>query len=313
MKFKIVDATEKDIEILNTIKSLTMITDSMDKQLSFEDKEKIKKNINKNIRENFESYKMIYDNTKLVGVYLLIPYLNSFMLDEFYIMTDYQHKGYGKEILKSIVDNNSHLYAWSYKENEYLIKLLKEFNFNEYKIKDNLIIFMYDEIYTKLNQELRDVKFGYVDKKGNKHLEIDKEFKDIYYLQSPEELKDSKVGLSFDLVEFERNFVYKRNIKHQTYFMLYPSNDTSLSHSFLVYKVGDKYYWYEYSWLKFRGLHEYKRLEELYIDVLKKFTKLVKDGKYSKVKLYEYNKPKHGINYTKFLSNSINTRSTKVK
>ena len=43
LDFKIVDAKEKDIEILTSMKMVTMIDDDMDKILSYAEKEKIKK------------------------------------------------------------------------------------------------------------------------------------------------------------------------------------------------------------------------------------------------------------------------------
>ena len=53
LSYNIVDADEKDIEILTSIKSVTMIDDVMDEKLSYNEKTKIKQSIAQNIKENY--------------------------------------------------------------------------------------------------------------------------------------------------------------------------------------------------------------------------------------------------------------------
>ena len=60
MLYKVKDAEFKDIEILTSIKSVTMIDDVMDKKLAYQEKIKIKNNILLNIQENYKNYKLIY-------------------------------------------------------------------------------------------------------------------------------------------------------------------------------------------------------------------------------------------------------------
>ena len=45
LEYKIIEAKEKDIEILSSIKLVTMIDDDMDKALSFEEKNKVRKSV----------------------------------------------------------------------------------------------------------------------------------------------------------------------------------------------------------------------------------------------------------------------------
>ena len=60
LDYKVVDAKEKDIDILTSIKLVTMIDDEMDKVLSYTEKTKIRKSIDKNIERTYELYKVIY-------------------------------------------------------------------------------------------------------------------------------------------------------------------------------------------------------------------------------------------------------------
>ena len=56
LDYKVVDAKEKDIDILTSIKLVTMIDDEMDKVLSYAEKSKIRKSVDKNIERTCELY-----------------------------------------------------------------------------------------------------------------------------------------------------------------------------------------------------------------------------------------------------------------
>lgn len=87
--------------------------------------------------------------------------------------------------------------------------------------------------------------------------------------------------------------------------MIYNTTDNEMSHSFLVYKDNDKYYWLENAWLKYRGIHEYDTKEDLLKDVVRKFVSTIKDSDEKKVRLYQFVKPKVGINYDKYVKNAM--------
>ena len=65
LDFKIVNSNDNDVEIITSMKLVTMIDDEMDKILSYEEKDKIKKNIVRNINLTYLNYKMIMVNCKL--------------------------------------------------------------------------------------------------------------------------------------------------------------------------------------------------------------------------------------------------------
>ena len=80
------------------------------------------------------------------------------------------------------------------------------------------------------------------------------------------------------------------------------NNNDRLKFDFLrsIYKDDRYYYWYEYSWFKHRGVHRYNNKENLFKDVLSKYAKVC-DCDVKDIKLYVYDKPRYGINYSKFI------------
>ena len=77
---------------------------------------------------------------------------------------------------------------------------------------------------------------------------------------------------------------------------------TCPTHTFLTFEKNEKYYWFEHSWEKFRGLHEYNSLKELLWDIRNKFIKYELNNNYDNLKLvlHEYKKPKYHISVPDF-------------
>ncbi len=157
--------------------------------------------------------------------------------------------------------------------------------------------------YYEMNEVMEimdDVDYGWVDKNKNKHPEVDDLFENNYCLQSPKELLKSKLGVCWDQVELERYFFKSRDIK--TYFICYYDNEGCPSHTFLVLKEKDNYYWFEHSWYNYKGIHKYNTLEELLFDVRKKFIidNNLEDEDLDNLGLREYSKPKYNLSSKDF-------------
>ena len=102
LDYKIVDAKDKDSDILTSIKLVTMIDDEMDKILSYNEKEKIRKSVVKNIEMTCEQYKIIYVGKKIAGAYVVMPYEDGFIIDEIYLFKEFRNQGIGTEIINRI-------------------------------------------------------------------------------------------------------------------------------------------------------------------------------------------------------------------
>lgn len=312
VEYKIVPAKDKDMEILCSIKLVTMIDDEMDKALSYTEKGKIRKSVNKNIEMNCEHYKMIYIDNKIAGAYVVIPYDDGYIIDEIYLFEEFRNNGVGSDILRNLKKEYSNLYIWVYRNNVDAIRLFERLGFIVMS-KGRTLIMKCDFVYYGIKNMLHEIKLGYRDKDGNFYSGFDRDFRDKFYFQSPKQLMISKIGTCFEQVELERDLISKLNVDLRTYFMSYSNDDYDMSHAFLIYKDGKKYYWLENAWLKYRGLHIYDDKESLLRDVLNKFVVTIPDGDIKKVKMYIYDKPRFGINYGKFLANSIISRSKKIK
>ncbi len=154
----------------------------------------------------------------------------------------------------------------------------------------------------KIMDILKPIKYGWIDKKGNKYYGDDGNFVKDYILETPEEVKKNKIGLCWDQVEYLRDYLEKQNIKVKTYFLIYYEGICP-THTFLVYEQNNKYYWVEQAWEIFAGVHEYKDLKELLQDVRNKYIEyeLEDDFKNEDLVIYEYQRPKYHISVQEFV------------
>ena len=155
-----------------------------------------------------------------------------------------------------------------------------------------------DDIIVMMN----DIKYGYVDIKGDIHNDVDDKFSEFYKLQSPDEVLKNKIGVCWDQVELERDLFKKKNIEFKTYFIVHYDNDKCPTHTFLIYKENNKYYWFEHSWEKYRGIIGYDSELDALKDIKNKFVKdeLNNEYNYMNLCIYEYSKPNYGINVLEF-------------
>ena len=160
------------------------------------------------------------------------------------------------------------------------------------KAKGQLGIWNYYNEFDVMNM-MNSIEYGYVDNDGNKHIDDFEEFASKYMLQSPKEVVRSRVGVCWDQVELER-YYFKNSYSIKTYFIVNYDGDKCPTHTFLMFEKDNKYYWFEHSWEKFRGIHNYDCIEELLLDVRDKF---INDNEceMSNVFVYEYKRAKYHI------------------
>ncbi len=156
-------------------------------------------------------------------------------------------------------------------------------------------------IEQEIMQIMDTIAYGFPDKKGANILEENPEkyedaFRDFYYLQTPEELLQSKCGVCFCQVELERKLFLEKELQVKTYFICTYDKENLPSHTFLTYESHGKFYWFEHSWGEYRGIHEYDTLKELLLDVKKKFINSHEASRDAYTFVYEYQKPPFHIN-----------------
>lgn len=148
---------------------------------------------------------------------------------------------------------------------------------------------------------MQDIEYGWMDK-NNKHINIDETFSDDYILQSPNEVIKNKIGVCWDQVELERYYFRANDYNIKTYFIVHYDGDKCPTHTFLTFEKNNKFYWFEHSWKRFRGIHEFNSIKELLLDVRDKFIQYELENKYVKqnLVLHEYKKPKYHISVQEF-------------
>ena len=124
----------------------------------------------------------------------------------------------------------------------------------------------------KIMDLMNDIEYGWVDKYNHKHIDEYDNFDNDYILQSPTDLIKSKLGVCWDQVELERYYFNQTDYEIKTFFIINSNNTT---HTFLIFINNNKYYWFEHSFEKYRGIHEYSSLDELLDDVKNKFINFI--------------------------------------
>lgn len=157
----------------------------------------------------------------------------------------------------------------------------------------------------KIMNIMEQIEYGFLDNNGNNicdNVELECMFNKVYYLMSPEELLNKKVGVCWDQVELERKLFEESNIKNETYFIYIDDKNNLPSHTFLVFYMNNKVYWFEHSWFDEKGTHEYNNLNDLLNDVEIKFVKS-RENEVEKgldVHIHKYNKPNYNISCDEF-------------
>lgn len=169
------------------------------------------------------------------------------------------------------------------------------------KAKGQLNIWNYYNEF-KIMDLMENIDYGWVDKNNKKHILVDETYSDNYILQSPKEIIKNKVGVCWDQVELERYYFKGNDWNIKTYFLVHYDGDKCPTHTFLTFEKNNKYYWFEHSWERFKGIHEYKSLKKLLFDIRNKFIKYELDNDYVKenLVLHEYKKPKYHISVQEF-------------
>lgn len=149
-----------------------------------------------------------------------------------------------------------------------------------------------------------NIKYGFVDKLGNKHYteELDKlDIDSMYVLQSPEQVLDSNCAWCWDEVELIRWYLDKNNIPNETYYMEYKDEDIHHTHTFCIYLRNGK--WYEALLHSETFPRANSSKEKLIERVFVEYKEWIK-GKFgtdvARAICVKYNKPKYEISALEF-------------
>ena len=151
----------------------------------------------------------------------------------------------------------------------------------------------------------RNIKYGFVTsyKKTYTHKntpnvdEYEKILEEHYKLQTPEELLNSKCGLCYDQVEFERKWFKDNNYQIKTYFTTYHN------HAFLIFKDNNKYKLFERTYPNNNGIFSFDTLNNT-IKYYKNIQAKNNNIDPNDIILYEYKIDKYGYDFYEFIKHA---------
>jgi len=151
----------------------------------------------------------------------------------------------------------------------------------------------------------KNIEYGMIGTDGKKYTipnDLDIVF-DLYRLQSPEQFYKNKVGVCWDQTQFERYIFNNWDYKFKTYYIELDNKEHS-THTFLVYQKNNKFYYFENSYEKIRGIWESYLIDDIFNFVLKNmFEDELQKYNY---KLYEYNTENSEFKPLEFMDYIIN-------
>ncbi len=152
-----------------------------------------------------------------------------------------------------------------------------------------------------------NIKYGLVDEDGNIYgAWNNKEFQEACWtkwkLSSPERLMKVKYGHCLDQVELERNWFLNHGYPLKTFYIgfAFPYDNIYSNHAYLVFEAKGKYYYFEHSDYKNRGIHEFPTYENAIQDQKEKYIahnqqrKSIGPQELQYLYIYEYEQPIYG-------------------
>lgn len=177
---------------------------------------------------------------------------------------------------------------------------------------------------TELLEFMSNIEYGYLTKSGKIYTINDADYQkswyDNYILQDKSTILKTGVGNCFDQVELERAWFEDNNYQIKTIYEMVSLNydNNYPTHTFLVYKDNNKWFWFENSFSKLRGIHKFDTLEELmsyqkdkYLELLEEYQ--ITDIEHKNIIITCYNKPTPNISALEYIEYAVESSSFIVK
>lgn len=145
--------------------------------------------------------------------------------------------------------------------------------------------------------------------------------KNHYGLSSPKKLLEHGYGHCWDQVELERDWFKKHGYEFKTFYIMFllDYDNSYATHTYLVYKKDNKYYYFENSDFNNRGIHEFNSYEEAvkyqrekHIEYNKSIGNKIDEEILKSLKIYEYENPKYGLNMKEFIDYVLSSKEVLI-
>ena len=118
---------------------------------------------------------------------------------------------------------------------------------------------------------IKNIKYGWHDKNNKLHKDL-KDYKEKYILSDNNIVLRDNYAVCWEMCELQREFFNKNNIDNKTIFAYLLDSPNGACHTFSVFTLNNKWYWFEASWNNKKGIHEFNSLEDI---ILKTFQKQI--------------------------------------
>jgi len=140
-------------------------------------------------------------------------------------------------------------------------------------------------------------------------------------VQTGEEILKTNVGICWDQVELERLWFKNHNYTYKTLFVYFES-DTENSfptHSFLLYKNKDKWYWFEHAFDVYEDIFEFDTFEDALRNVIDAFfhraldTGAATNGDKNLIKCFEYDELTSSLSVDEYMNHVTSGKEISIK
>lgn len=159
------------------------------------------------------------------------------------------------------------------------------------------------------NNKLNTFNYG-MPIKGKIYISFTNEVIKKYRTLSPEEFEKYKCGICWDFVHYEAKWFKDHNYKYECYYLELNDNYKCPTHTFLIFYIENRVYYFESSWYTYRGLEEFKNKDALIETITQRH---IKENKISKSKIKEIIINKIDLPSKEFVGLSIEEYMNKVK
>lgn len=209
------------------------------------------------------------------------------------IEVDKNKAGYGKK------KYNETKWKWieKYEENNSLYEsCIEESNNLDDKLLENI---------KKFNKELAIYEYIVVNNDGSIVTQIKQNSFKNYKTLSPERFNKFKGGICWDYVAYEYKYFKSKfpNVKIKTfYFAIVKKGVVDNTHTFLLFYLNDKVYWFEASWKSHIGITEYKNEDDALTDITNTLRSINKNDDWFIVEYNAGNKDLIGISDSEYIN-----------
>lgn len=158
---------------------------------------------------------------------------------------------------------------------------------------------------------IKNIKYGWHDKHGKVHENL-KDYRELYVLSDENTVLRDNHAVCWEMCEIQRHFFNKHNIENKTIFAYLQNSRNNACHTFSVFTLNNKWYWFEASWINKKGIHEFNSLEDILEYYRNNFEDFAKT-EYNKEDLlfFEYDNIKTGMNTDEFYNHCLNSKAIK--